>query len=755
MKITKNKIFSGILIFGLVTNLLLHFDIQYFYLRAIFSFVFLTTIPGLLIMLMLRIRKIGFWKYFFYMIGFSIAFLIFAGLTLNLILPWLHITDKPFSLYPILISFDIFILIFGVIAYKRNKQILLEIKLPKLDWLSRVFFIIPVSFPILGIFGAIILNNGGTNTISLFNYAIISLSVLVLYLLRQRVDSRVYPLFILMIAISFLLSGWLRSYYVSGIDVSTEYQVFQITQTAQIWKPLNYINIYNSCLSLTILPTILSIFLKINDQYIYKLFIPLLFSITPIVIYYISRKYITKPLSFLAAFFFMSQPAFTTWAYISIRQEIAFIFFALSMLVLLSKSLDIKIRNVLFTTFSISMIVSHYSTAYIALVVFSLMYLFRKIYCFIYRKKKIFYYHPTPISGITLISLIVFTYVWYAHLTFGFNYVIEFVNNSIKNINNIFTNKVQAQGQSLFDLINVFKLYKIDNSTLNKYINESTQFYHQNNPVGSFYNNSTLSQYIIKLKETNGLPWLNVSADYYLSLIRNFFKLFGVVLIVIGTIYSLFKKNIRKKGDLFLNLASFLIFFVLVITPFISVDYDLTRIYQQILIVLSFASVLGLACILNHFKLKILLNFAGIFFICYMMLMSLFTQQYVGGNNVSMVFNNTGKGYSMYYTHSTDLASAKWLSKNYSINSVIFADYIGNTKLRLSDVSRDLDFIKLDVLPTTLIKNSYVYLNYANVIDGVAFKFYKGVFFTYNYPSLFLADNKNLIYNNSASEIFK
>ena len=36
MKLTKNKIFFGILIFGLIVNLLVFFDIQYLYLRAIF-----------------------------------------------------------------------------------------------------------------------------------------------------------------------------------------------------------------------------------------------------------------------------------------------------------------------------------------------------------------------------------------------------------------------------------------------------------------------------------------------------------------------------------------------------------------------------------------------------------------------------------------------------------------------------------------------------------------------------------------------
>ena len=38
MKLTKNKIFSGILIFGLITNLLVLFDIQY---RANYTYIYM------------------------------------------------------------------------------------------------------------------------------------------------------------------------------------------------------------------------------------------------------------------------------------------------------------------------------------------------------------------------------------------------------------------------------------------------------------------------------------------------------------------------------------------------------------------------------------------------------------------------------------------------------------------------------------------------------------------------------------------
>ena len=94
MHLTRSKIFYGILAFLLIVNLLVIFNIDYFYIRAILAFIFIVTIPGLLIMLIFKIREVGFWEYLVYTIGLSIAFIMFAGLVVNWTLPFLHITDK-------------------------------------------------------------------------------------------------------------------------------------------------------------------------------------------------------------------------------------------------------------------------------------------------------------------------------------------------------------------------------------------------------------------------------------------------------------------------------------------------------------------------------------------------------------------------------------------------------------------------------------------------------------------------------------
>ena len=59
------------------------------------------------------------------------------------------------------------------------------------------------------------------------------------------------------------------------------------------------------------------------------------------------------------------------------------------------------------------------------------------------------------------------------------------------------------------------------------------------------------------------------------------------------------------------------------------------------------------------------------------------------------------------------------------------------------------------MLPVTIRKDTYVYLDYSNVKNRKNTIFYKGDLITYDYPVEFLNENKNLIYSNGGSEIFK
>ena len=279
--------------------------------------------------------------------------------------------------------FNIFLLGFWVVAWSRNKDFKpLKIQYPKLDLINRIFFVVPMLFPVLSILGAFLLNNHGTNILTMIMLGGIAVYVFAIVIFRKKLNPNIYPWAILMISLALLFSGWLRSWLVSGADINLEYGMFQLTKNFSFWSISNFRNAYNAMLSVTILPTIFSLFLKINDQYIFKLIIPLIFSFVPIIVYLIPKRYFDKIICFLASFFFISQPAFINWLSTPIRQEIAFLFFALMSLILFNNEINLITRKSFFLIFGFSMIVSHYSTSYIALAIL----VFTCILIFTYKK---------------------------------------------------------------------------------------------------------------------------------------------------------------------------------------------------------------------------------------------------------------------------------------------------------------------------------------------------------------------------------
>ena len=106
------------LLFLLATDLSILLDIPVF--RQILGFTFFTIVPGLLILHILKLNKLGLTEKFVLSVGFSIAFLMFAGLIINWIYPALGY-GTPLSTNSLLISFSIILLILAIIAYLRNR----------------------------------------------------------------------------------------------------------------------------------------------------------------------------------------------------------------------------------------------------------------------------------------------------------------------------------------------------------------------------------------------------------------------------------------------------------------------------------------------------------------------------------------------------------------------------------------------------------------------------------------------------------
>lgn len=768
MKLTNNKLFSVILLFGLSTSLLVLLDVQYFYLRAIFSFIFLTTIPGLLIMLMLKIRKIEFWEYLVYTIGLSIAFLMFAGLVVNWILPWMHITGKPLSLTPLLISFNIILLIFGFIAYKRNKKISLKIKLQKVNWINKVFFAAPIIFPILSILGAITLNNDGPNYFTMIMLGGIASYIFLVVLFRNKLNKNLYPFAIFIISTSLLLMVPMRSWHIYGSDIYREYAVFQQTNLNSYWNISNLSeNAYNACLSVTILPTIFNTFLKINSEYIFKFIFPIIFSFLPLSVYLFFKRYAQDMLAFIATFFFMSFPAFASTIPQHMRQCIAFLFFSLALLVLFNQNISKPLRKLFFLTFSFAIVVSHYSTSYIALGIFIFTYLF----CFIYRKtennnlfsriykklnfnddkrysnKKAYY-----LEGVMVILLILFNFVWYSQLTQSSNNLILFTKVAISNMNKIWTEDVRSG--SIYQQFNIS--YEPDlRLALWDYQKVIVSSYESKSDI-NLYNVRNYTDYRLQPVNSEVLPTkIDLRISSKISFVEELVKRLTRVFIIIGVIYFVFNKSQRRKINreyLIMTIGSFFCLAAIIVVPFASIEYNLDRTYQQLLILLSLPAVFGCLVICKFLKDKLRIIVVSIIFIIYFLSYTGFSSQIIGGINPTIQLNNLGDDYDKYFLHEVEVASSSWLTINRNKKNYVYAsDYDASKMFTFGRY----DKILKDVFPFTIDRNAYVYSGYTSEVKDKTFLHAKGNTIAYNFPTNFLNENKNLIYNNGGSKIFK
>lgn len=763
MKIDKNGLFYGLFFFLLIIDILSIFDINNFFIRNILSSIFILIVPGYLLILNFKIRSINLWKYIVYILGLSISFSMVLGLLINLILPWFYITDTPLSLIPVLISYNVLLMPLIIIGRIRNEDLKpLSFNLPKIDILNRILFIIPITFPIVSILGAFILNNHGSNILNLILVISIVIYVTLIITLRNRLNKNIFPWAIFLITLSLFFMFSMRSWYVNGGDVNKEFFVYQLTESNQFWSLDSLKTNYNAMLSISIFPTILSIFIKINPHYIFKIYFPILFAIAPVTIYLIAVSFFEERIAFLSSFFFVSQQVLFNWVDLPTRQEVAFIFFALTILASIEKEFNLLERRRFFLIFGFSMVVSHYSTSYIAIAILVLTYLVGLIISTFFSENdkrlktkniKKSQNNSSFYTVILILVIVLFGFLWNNQITSAGDGLILFMQESSSSFGDIFEGNSQADGKNILDRFNPFSKNIDKNEQLDEYISNLESRHEEETSI------EISTDYIPRFTPFSSQPQLMKSIivdNIYLFFellkrVMYLFILFGVISILL----SYYKNRNFNKDYLSLLIGSFIIFGLLVLLPFISIKYSLLRAYQQFLIILAPMAVLGVIFIFKKVKkkdfgIRIFLIFSLIFFL----FMSGFIPQLIGGSHGYMRLSNENSlEYDLYYTHEGEIRSLDWLFLNYQ--SEVYLDLPASSRLGLSKYRNFDHRFFPDILPNILKKNSYVYLTYSNINNKIIFNRYKNSLLSYNSPDVYLNNNKNKVYSNGESEIYK
>jgi len=389
---------SAVLLFQLLVDVVIVLNIPV--ARQVLCFIYLTIVPGIVILKIFGMHDLEFTEKFLFSIGLSIAFVIFLGLIVNQL-------GLSFG-FPAVLSTAFFLLATNcavfflcVLCYFLNRD---------MRWSQRKLsfslpWILIICLPLLAVLGATLVNLNGNSVILLLMIGAIALVVLIN---SVKIQTN-WPLVLFMITLAVLLQTSLISNYIVGFDIHPGYHVFKITQDSGIWNSIidetdPIITRTNQMLSVSIFPTIYSNVLNLKGTWIFKIVYPIIFALVPVGLFQIYQKYMEKKFVFIATIFILADITFFAEMPGLPTQMISEFFLVLTLLVILREKIDSVKGMIFFTVFSAGIIVSHYGISYIFLFL-----IFIAWFVLFLRKKQL------EIKGVYVILFFVMAFSWYIY----------------------------------------------------------------------------------------------------------------------------------------------------------------------------------------------------------------------------------------------------------------------------------------------------------------------------------------------------
>jgi len=381
-------------------------------ITEVIGFIYLIFIPGFLILRLLKLHNLGSIKTLLISAGLSVTFSMLVGLLMNTIYPLVGIF-RPLSPIPFIITFSFITLTLCALSYVRDRDFAQPTYLELRDLIAppALFLLL---LPFLTILGAFLVRFHNINIILLLLVVIIA-GVLALVAFNRFIGRKYYPLAIFMIAIAILYHLRLSFSYLWGTDIQLEYYVYRFVEVNSCWTPSVPVSLYNSMLSITILPVAYSSLLAIDGLEVFKLMYPLLFALVPLGLYELYQKQTDEKTAFLSVFFFMSCITFSGEMTHLMKMQTAGLFFTLLIMLMLSKELNSIKRVALVIIFSFSLLVSHYGVAYF----YSFYILVSWFFTIFVKKMTKQSIRGELLAGISIVFFLVTLLVWYTFISGG------------------------------------------------------------------------------------------------------------------------------------------------------------------------------------------------------------------------------------------------------------------------------------------------------------------------------------------------
>jgi uncharacterized membrane protein len=774
-------------------------------LLNIIGFPFLILVPGFLTLLIARLKIGDFWGYLATVVGVSLLELMLLGLLLNTALPLLHVAH-PLTKGPLLAGISILVGALLLVAWRRMETLpAIHLRYLGFERLrDAVVAYIPLLFVGLSIFGAIRLNNGASNILTMAMLGGVTLYLSIVSYASKNLGKNVLTTALFFIALALLFMTSLRGWYVTGHDIQSEYRVFELAKNSGIWNIAAYRDAYNACMSITILPTIFANLLRVPDPYVYKILFQVIFALSAPLVFLIGREWVTKQIALLGAIFFIGFPTFFTDMPFLNRQEVAFLFYGLMLYLVYRKPISMTTRRLLFVCMGVGVVLAHYSTTYTILLIFGLVVVARPFYLLLAKKMHSasqlrdsgieYFQHKTNTVTIEwrMVTVLVVTAVlWTQIITQTGGSVVSVLRQTFVAVRNGF----EGNNRSI-DAKTLFSFSAPDqNEELQDYINNTINPIRKKNPE-LFYDSGSYEKYHFTALGNEKMPLTNfgeflgkigINGPAVAALLGQIIAKLMEVLVPAGVLFVLIRRQVVGfiSNELFLiSLVSLLFISLTIVLPVLSTQYGIYRAMQQSMFLIGpilaiggvhifilaqsfwrrcrrgFFGLLGVSLPIRTVSIsavtsRTVLVLAGYFFAFSTSLATYL----IGGGSAVLHLSNSGNYYNNYLIQTTEVYGVDWLTRQATqdaedINGVrigIQTDRYSNNKFAsLTNLNA-----YNDIFPGVIRRDGYVFIGPGTTQKGRAIALYNADQVAYAYPVDFLRDKKNLVYSNSGVEVYR
>ena len=712
-----------------------------------------------------------------YSVVAAVLALLLIGLALNTVLPHLGV-PHPLDRGPVLAGIDVWCVALWLWRRKRFRPALPRPRLERLGGMDRMVGGMAALCVPAAVIGAVRLNNGAGDGVTLAMLITAACVFALLLAKRDQLNPGTITAAIYFVSLAMLLMTSLRGWYTTGHDIQEEFRVFELTKSHGDWNISRFQNAYNACLSITILPTMLWQVTRVDDPYIYKFFFQLLFALCPVFVYRITRRRMSSALAIIATIYFVAFPTYFGDMPFLNRQEIAFLFVAACMLLATDTAMPLRACRIRIGLFSVGVILSHYSTAYVFAGTLVLGWVGYRSWRFIVaiRRRSWRSSRPRPdyagrsrprLIGLGNVVLVLAAIVlWYGMATHTANGLGTTLTQAVGSLR-----QGPSSGTRSSDVS--YSLFSpdtpSDSQVLTQYTVSTLAQTRAERAAGIYYSEKLIRRYPVRLVTEPNLPTTDLGrlvddTGLKVSVINSLLRAGAAKLlqlfVSVGLVAVIFFRR-RRSGSsaelTALGCAALAIVALQVLLPVISVDYGVLRAFLQALIVFAPFVAIGTSVLCSPVGKKWGLRVSSAIAMLFFLSLTGVIPQILGGYPAQLHLNNSGQYYDIYYVHPQEVMAIQWLEDNTPTNAAgQIQSEVETDKYTFSRLQTFADLNPVnDIYPTLLRKNAFIFLGYTAVQKKQSTFSYEGDLITYQYPIGLLDATKDLLYSSNGARIYR